>query len=68
MVGLKRLFNSRAFWSGILGLIGVVLVQSFGQDEARVKAITEAIMAFVLVIIGKQAVEDYAEKRDAPKK
>lgn len=63
-VGFVRLIYSRSFWAALLGVVGIVAVQTFGVNPDNVKQLTDGIKVFVTILIGKNAVEDYAINRN----
>lgn len=62
MNGLKSLLQSRKFWIAVTGLVGVVLSEAGGWDEASAGALTDALVVVATVLIGAIAVEDAAVK------
>jgi len=58
---LKGLLSSRKFWTALVGVLAVVLVQC-GMSEEKASTISVAIMTLVGLYIGGTAVEDAANK------
>ena len=55
---LIALLKSRKFYAAVLGVVGVVLVELAGLDEASAELIVKAIMAIVSAFILGTALED----------
>ena len=62
MSGILSLLKSRKFWIAIVGILSVVLNESFGMDEVSVKSLSDAIVVIVGILIAAIAIEDSAEK------
>ncbi len=58
---LKGLLSSRKFWTALVGVLAVVLVQC-GVSEEKANTISVAIMTLAGLYIGGTAVEDAANK------